>query len=182
MPAPGKSSLTETGLLVLQEARLIIGGVIVDFEKLATDLHNVVSVRVDRTAALQEVAELLRRTCSYRWVGLYDVDPAAGIAKNVVWTGPGAPKYSTFPLAKGLTGAAVSTRKTVNVGDVGADPRYLPALGTTRSEIIVPVFDRTGENVLGTIDVESEKPNAFTSEDEFLLEACAVVIRPLWLG
>jgi len=69
----------------------------------------------------------------------------------------------------------------VNVGNVTADPRYLTAFGTTRSEIIVPVFDRAGENVVGTIDVESEKPNAFPEEEvQTLLEACSKVIRPLW--
>jgi L-methionine (R)-S-oxide reductase len=68
----------------------------------------------------------------------------------------------------------------VNVGDVTADPRYLAAFGTTRSEIIVPVFDAAGENVVGTINVESEKPNAFSEDSQKLLEACSRVIRPLW--
>ena len=61
-----------------------------------------------------------------------------------------------------------------------ADPRYLAAFGTTTSEIIVPVFDGLGENVVGTIDVESEKPNAFTKDVQALLEVCSNVIRPLW--
>ena len=33
---------------------------------------------------------------------------------------------------------------------------------------------------MGTIDVESEKPNAFDKDIQDLLEACSVVIRPLW--
>jgi putative methionine-R-sulfoxide reductase with GAF domain len=68
----------------------------------------------------------------------------------------------------------------VNVGDVAADPRYLTAFGTTRSEIIVPVLDGASQNVVGTIDVESEKPNAFSEEVQTLLEACSKLIRPLW--
>jgi L-methionine (R)-S-oxide reductase len=68
----------------------------------------------------------------------------------------------------------------VNVGDVLADPRYLTAFGTTRSEIIIPVFDGEGRSVVGTIDVESEKPNAFDKDVQDLLEACSVVIRTLW--
>ncbi len=99
---------------------------------------------------------------------------------NIVWSGPGAPEYPTFPITKGLTGADISKRKTVNVGDVAAGPRYLTVFGTTKSEIIVPVFDRAGENVVGTIDVESEKPNVFPGEVQMLLEACSKVIRPLW--
>jgi putative methionine-R-sulfoxide reductase with GAF domain len=43
------------------------------------------------------------------------------------------------------------------VGDVGRDPDYLTALGSTRSEIIVSVMDKTNYPVIGTIDVESER-------------------------
>ena len=152
----------------------------VDRDMLMRDLGILVSSASDRVAALQSVAELLRSSGRYRWVGLYDVDRAAGTVTNIVWSGPGAPEYPTFPITKGLTGAAISTRKTVNVGDVKADPRYLTAFGTTRSEIIVPVLDRAGENVVGTIDVESEKPNAFPEEVKNLLEACSKAIRLLW--
>ena len=152
----------------------------VDHDMLMRDFGILVSAARDRVAALESVAELLRSSGRYHWVGLYDVDRAAGIVTNIVWSGPGAPEYPTFPITEGLTGAAISTRKTVNVGDVTADPRYLTAFGTTRSEIIVPVLDGAGENVVGTIDVESEKPNAFPAEVQTLLEACSKVIRPLW--
>jgi L-methionine (R)-S-oxide reductase len=149
-------------------------------DKLLLDLQNLVSTARDRVAALQGIAEVLKGSSSYRWVGLYDVDRAAGTVTNIVWSGPGAPDYPTFPITKGLTGAAISSRKTVNLGDVAADPRYLTAFGTTRSEIIVPVFDGAGENVVGTIDVESDKPNAFSEDVQARLEDCASVIRPLW--
>ncbi len=152
----------------------------VDRDILMRDLRILVSAAKDRVTALQSVAELLRSSGRYRWVGLYDVDRAAEAVTNIVWSGPGPPEYPAFPITKGLTGAVISTRKTVNIGDVAADPRYLTAFGTTRSEIIVPVFDRASENVVGTIDVESEKPNAFPEEVQTLLEACSKVIRPLW--
>ncbi len=152
----------------------------VDRDILIRDLRILVSAAKDRVAALQSVAELLRSSGRYRWVGLYDVDRAAGTVTNIAWSGPGPPEYPAFPITKGLTGAVISTRKTVNIGDVAADPRYLTAFGTTKSEIIVPVFDRAGENVVGTIDVESEKPNAFPKDMQALLEACSKVVRPLW--
>jgi putative methionine-R-sulfoxide reductase with GAF domain len=149
-------------------------------DQLLSDLGNIVSATRDRVASLQEVAIRIRSHARYRWVGLYKVDHGAGVVTNLVWSGPGAPEYPTFPLTKGLTGAAVAERQVVNVGDVSADPRYLTAFGTTRSEIIVPVFSRDGRSVIGTIDVESEKPNAFNRDVQTLLQACSEVIRPLW--
>jgi L-methionine (R)-S-oxide reductase len=149
-------------------------------EKVLADLRGLASAGARRMASLQKIADLLRNAGSYRWVGLYAVDHAAGIVSNIVWSGPGAPEYPSFPISKGLTGAAISTRKTVNVGDVASDPRYLTAFGTTRSEIIVPVFDLSEGSVVGTIDVESEDVNAFGSDVQAFLEACSEAIGPLW--
>lgn len=87
----------------------------------------------------------------------------------------------TFPLTRGLTGAAIASRKTVNVGIVGADPRYLTTFDSTKSEIIVPVFDTKGRNIVGTIDVESEISNAFSADLQTLLETCSEISRPLWI-
>jgi putative methionine-R-sulfoxide reductase with GAF domain len=132
--------------------------------------------RLDR---LQRVASELCEAAGYRWVGLYDVDTAKGEVRNLVWNGPSAPEYPTFPITKGLTGSAIAEKRTVNVGDVHSDPRYLTALGSTRSEIIVPILNDQ-DQVVGTIDVESERPNAFDQDAERLLEDCAVLLRPLW--
>ena len=135
---------------------------------------------MDRSTALLQVASMVRRSANYRWVGLYDVDHRAGKVVNIVWSGPGAPEYPVFPISKGLTGVAISERRTINVADVTADPRYLMAFGTTRSEIIVPVFDDRNERVIGTIDIESAEPNAFPAEVQEVLEACCRAIQPLW--
>jgi L-methionine (R)-S-oxide reductase len=148
--------------------------------QLISNLKSIVAAVRNREAAMQEAAAVLRSSANYRWVGLYDVDHAAGLVRNVTWSGPGQPEHPTFPLTKGLTSAAVAQRQIVNVGDVSADPRYLTAFGTTRSEIIVPVFDGAGRSVVGTIDVESEEPNAFSKDIQDLLQACSDVIRPLW--
>jgi GAF domain-containing protein len=108
------------------------------------------------------------------------VDGARGLVSNVAWSGPGPPAHPSFPITKGLTGIAVAERRTVNVGDVASHPNYLTTFGGTRSEIIVPVF-RQG-TVVGTIDVESEKPNAFDPAAQSDLDTFAKAIRALWQG
>lgn len=149
-------------------------------KRLVEELRQIFAAHTERIAALKAVANALKRAGSFRWVGLYDVDHAAGLVKNVVYSGPGAPEYPTFPIGKGLTSAVIASRKTVNVGNVAADPRYLTAFGSTRSEIIIPVLDTAGEAVVGTIDIESEIPNAFSAETQAMLEFVAEILRPLW--
>lgn len=130
--------------------------------------------------ALQSIADVIRSFGNYRWVGLYEIEQLAGVVTNIVWSGQGAPEYPAFPVTKGLTGVAIAERRIVNIGDVSADPRYLTAFHSTRSEIIVPIFDREGNTMSGTIDVESQTPNAFDRDAENVLRACSEAIRPLW--
>jgi L-methionine (R)-S-oxide reductase len=144
------------------------------------ELRKRVSATDSRIQNLQEIAALIRRSGHYRWVGLYEIDRQVGEVINLVWDGPGAPEYPRFPIGKGLTGAAIQERKVVNVSDVTSDPRYLTAFGSTRSEIIVPIFRPTRAEVVGTIDVESERPHAFDEKTEQLLASCADIIAPLW--
>jgi GAF domain-containing protein len=131
--------------------------------------------RVEKAAKL---AEMIRHSRGYRWVGVYDVGPQ--LVSIVAFSGPSAPAYPQFPVTKGLTGSVIREKRTVVVGDVSCDRRYLTAFGSTRSEIIIPVIRETSGAVVGTIDVESEQQNAFSSEDQAMLEECARVARPLW--
>jgi L-methionine (R)-S-oxide reductase len=154
----------------------------IDIDKFLDELRKIASSSKEQKETFQHLADLLRDFGKFRWVGLYDVDHIEGLVKNIAWSGEGAPEYPIFQLTKGLTSSAISFRKTINVGDVASDPRYLTALGSTRSEIIVPVFDPTEKIVIGTIDVESEKENAFDAATQSLLELAADTLRPYWRG
>ena len=131
-----------------------------------------------RAEKTRRIAELIRRAGDYRWVGIYvvEVEEIAAIA----WTGKEAPAYPRFPVGKGLCGAAVASRATVVVGDVTKDPRYLSTFGDTGSEIIVPVLRPPTGVVLGLIDVESARRDAFSAEDCTLLEECASALLPFF--
>jgi GAF domain-containing protein len=133
----------------------------------------------DRKRKVAGIAGAIRSAGGYRWVGLYEVTEDEII--NLAFDGPGAPSHPRFPVTQGLSGSAVASGKTVVVGDVSKDPRYLTAFGSTRSEIIVPVLDRTGRKVLGTIDVESDRVDAFSEEDRATLERCAAVVARIFV-
>jgi len=132
----------------------------------------------DRATKAKRLAEGIQKLGGYRWVGVYDVNPET--VSIIAWSGPGAPEHPSFPATKGLTGAAIEQKKAVIVGDVRTDPRYLTAFGNTLSEIIVPVLSPDGR-VIGTVDVESERANAFSARDQQTIEQCASAALPLWL-
>lgn len=122
---------------------------------------------------LKRIAEMIRSTRKYRWVALYKI-----VRKDfviVAETGDEPPAYPRFPITQGLCGAALESRKTLVVGDVRKDVRYLPAFHTTRSEIIVPMINEHKE-IVGMLDADSDKLNAFESEDRQFLERAAHLI------
>jgi putative methionine-R-sulfoxide reductase with GAF domain/uncharacterized damage-inducible protein DinB len=132
----------------------------------------------DGGAAWESAAESIRSAGSYRWVGLYEVGETEIGA--IAWTGVEAPVFPRFPRETGLNGAAVASGEPVIAQDVSTDSRYLTAFPTTASEGIFPVLGASGE-VIGTIDVESDRRDAFSAEDERFLRACASALQPLWV-
>jgi L-methionine (R)-S-oxide reductase len=147
---------------------------------LLDEIRKLLAQDLDRVSTARAIADAIRQEGTYRWVGLYDVDIQRGVVSNIAWSGAGPPEYPIFPSTKGLTSRAIAEKKTINVDDVTNDPDYLPALATTRSEIIVPVFDVGRNSVVGTIDVESERSHAFDPSAQNQLEECAAVLRVFW--
>jgi signal transduction histidine kinase/ActR/RegA family two-component response regulator len=78
-----------------------------------------------------------------------------------------------IPLNQGITGWVVRKRLPVRVGDVTADPRYAVAVGMpgAASEMAAPLV--TGERVIGVVNVESPRLNAFSGDDLRLLTTLA---------
>lgn len=144
------------------------------------DLLRVIAAeRRDRQYLATRAAEILCRIGPYRWVGIYDIGPED--AHVFAWSGKiGPPAFVRFPKTAGLTGQAVKTNKTVVVNDVSKSDTYLTAFAGTRSEIIVPILDPTQSNVIGTIDVESDRLNAFRPADQKVLEQCGLALASLW--
>lgn len=128
------------------------------------------------TERAERIAHLVRIHTGRRWVGLYRVgdDEVA----NVAWSGPAPPTHPRFPVDRGLTGAAIRSRNSIISNDVGNEPRYLTALESTGSELIVPVL--SDERVVGTLDVEDARTGAFDDADRIFFESVAAALLDLY--
>ena len=122
---------------------------------------------------IKKVTEMIRAERNYRWVGIYKCTQKEFVI--LAGTGDEPPAYPRFPVTQGLCGAALESRKAIVVGDVRKDTRYLPTFHTTRSEIIVPIVNEQ-KHVVGMLDAESDKTNAFQNEDRQFLERAAGLI------
>jgi signal transduction histidine kinase len=88
-----------------------------------------------------------------------------------------------LPIGKGVTGWVAKTGKPLRVPDVTADPRYIPVRRGVRSELAVPLL--VEQQLIGVLNVDSTRRNAFRAADEELLLALAghvaQVIHHSWL-
>jgi GAF domain-containing protein len=132
---------------------------------------------IGRAEKARQIAEIIRSARGYRWVGLYEMEGPE--IRALGWTGAEPPAFPRFPATQGLCGAAVRSKAPVVVNDVRKDPRYLTTFGSTRSEIVVPICGARGR-VVGVIDAESDRVEAFTSEDARFLEDSAAGIASLF--
>ncbi len=130
----------------------------------------------ERGVLARELAEIVRRSGRFRWVGLYDVGPTEVEVRG--WAGPAAPTHPRFARTEGLTAAAVASRQPVISQDVRDDARHLPTLEGTRAEAIFPVIGPSG--VVGTLDVESANAQAFTVGRLRWLERCVDALGLFW--
>jgi L-methionine (R)-S-oxide reductase len=104
----------------------------------------------------------------YNWVGIYLIEGDTLVLHNYI----GKPTDHThIPIGKGVCGVAVAEKANQIVGDVTKLDNYLACSVETRAEIVVLI--RRGPDILGQIDIDSDLQNAFTEEDEALLNRVA---------
>jgi PAS domain S-box-containing protein len=74
-------------------------------------------------------------------------------------------------VSQGVSGQVVASKKPMRISDVGRETHYVGFTPDMRSELCIPIM--LGERVLGVINAESSKLDAFSEEDEGLLVTIA---------
>lgn len=144
----------------------------VTYDDVLSNVRMAVEQAPSYTEAMTQAVNVLKdQMPDYSWVGIYLMDG------QELMLGPyrGMPSpHTRISLNQGICGAAASTGQTIIVDDVDADPRYLACSLETRSEIVVPII--RGRDVLGEIDIDSDRKAAFGPADRELLEAVAALL------
>lgn len=105
--------------------------------------------------------ELYNRIAGFDWVGFYRVTEP-----NMLKIGPyqGGHGCLTIPFDKGVCGAAARTGKTQLVDDVDDFPGHIACASSTRSELVIPVYNAANE-LIAVLDIDSDQPAFFTAAD-----------------
>jgi GAF domain-containing protein len=148
------------------------------FGEVLAAIEQVIAAETESDEILRRAVDLLHdRFETYSWVGIYFVE--GDELQLGPWNGPEATEHVRIPVGSGVCGAAAASGQTEIVDDVNADDRYLACFPSTRSEIVVPVSYE--DMVVAEIDIDSDRPAAFTEEDRAFLERVAALISPYCL-
>jgi len=134
---------------------------------------------LDLNDLLRQVVIITKETFNYYHVHIYLLDEqreTLNLAEGYGEAGAEMKRHGhAIPLAapKSLVARAAREGKVVTVENVRLDPAWLPnsLLPETYAEMAVPVM--LGQEVVGVLDVQSEKVGGLTPEDETALQALA---------
>ncbi len=139
-----------------------------DYAELTKSIAALTEGETDQVALMATVAcELHHSDDRFDWTGFYRV------------TGPGMLKIGpyqgghgclTIPFSRGVCGAAARSGEVQIVADVEAFAGHIACASSTRSEIVLPVRDGTGD-LIAVLDIDSDRPDAFDAADAEGLQA-----------
>ena len=105
----------------------------------------------------------------YFWTGFYVVDPEK-TEELVIGPYQGTLGCLRIPYSRGVCGAAARTGEVQIVKDVHDFPEHIACDARSQSEIVIPVYDKSGA-LFGVFDVDSTEVGSFDAEDATGLQA-----------
>ena len=133
-----------------------------DYDALTQRILALAEGETDAVALMATLAcEVHHADDRFDWTGFYRVT-APGMLK----IGPyqGGHGCLTIPFEHGVCGAAARTGEVQLVDDVDAFPGHIACASSTRSELVLPVWNGAGD-LIGVFDIDSDRPAAFTQGD-----------------
>jgi L-methionine (R)-S-oxide reductase len=134
-----------------------------DYADLRTRILSLTHGETDTVALMATVVCEVHHTHPLAdWTGFYRV-----VAPELLKIGPyqGGHGCLVIPFSRGVCGAAARTGRVQNVPDVDAFPGHIACASSTRSELVLPVWNGAGV-LLGVLDLDSDTPAAFSATDE----------------
>ncbi|HEY6171891.1 MAG TPA: GAF domain-containing protein [Candidatus Kapabacteria bacterium] len=142
------------------------------WDALNRDLGNLLSFDEPAITTLSNAAAFIFNVLEdINWAGFYLFDDK----KLILGPFGGKPACTTIALGSGVCGTAAHEKRTVIVPDVEAFPGHIACDGDSRSEIVIPLIDKSG-NLIGVLDIDSPNLNRFSNDDGAGLESLAAVV------
>lgn len=144
------------------------------YESLLPQIAALSEGETDLIAGVSNIMAALKYGMGFFWVGIYFVK------NNELVLGPfqGPVACTRIAKGKGVCGAAWEKKETIIVPDVDQFPGHIACSSASKSEIVLPCFDKKG-NVFAVIDIDSDLLNDFSETDKVYLQKIAAIVEKL---
>jgi len=142
-----------------------------NYQQLVSGLKAIIEGETDMIAVMSNVAAEIHQTMKFWWTGFYRVKDGELILGP--FQGPIACMHIAY--GRGVCGTAWKKEETIIVPDVEQFPGHIACSSQSRSEIVVPVFDKE-KKVIAVLDIDSEHLSTFDETDQkYLEEICSLI-------
>lgn len=135
------------------------------YRQLAAQIEALVEGETDAVCIMANVAAAIHEAMGFFWVGFYRVKGDELLLGP--FQGPVACMHISY--GRGVCGTAWQRRETIVVPDVEQFPGHIACSSLSRSEIVVPVFGKSGQ-VIAVLDIDSTSLGTFDETDRRWLE------------
>lgn len=157
-----------------EELRIADGGKDDKYRLLYRQIQEMIADETDIIARMANVAAMIHYTFGFWWTGFYRVSAEDDILMLGPFQGPVA--CSRIPYGKGVCGTAWARNKSTVVPDVDLFPGHIACSSASRSEIVVPLHDKSSGKVIAVLDIDSTEPGAFDETDRIWLERISALL------
>jgi L-methionine (R)-S-oxide reductase len=144
------------------------------YDSLVPQIQALTNGESDLTANLANISAALKEAFGFFWVGFYLKK------ENQLVLGPfqGPIACTRINFNRGVCGHCYTTKQVVIVPDVEAFPGHIACSSASKSEIVLPAFDKNGEVFL-VLDVDSDKLDDFSEIDAHGLTQIMKIVEGL---
>lgn len=147
-----------------EDLQIISGSKEEQYEALLPQIKGLMEGETDLIANLANVSAALKEQFGWLWVGFYLVKGD----ELVVGPFQGPVACTRIRKGRGVCGSSWASATTLIVPDVEAFPGHIACSSLSRSEIVVPILQNG--TVVGVLDVDSDRLDAFNAMDQLYLE------------
>ena len=144
------------------------------YDELAPQIQALVRGETDLVANLANITAAIKEAFGFFWVGFYVVKEN----QLVLSAFQGTIACTRINFDQGVCGHCYTTGKTVIVPNVEEFPGHIACSSRSKSEIVLPVFDKSGA-VAMVLDVDSDRLDDFSDVDAQGLCKIAEIITRL---
>ncbi len=146
------------------------------YTQILPQIESIISYEDDFIANLANVSAIIKDSFDLLWVGFYLVKSKRGESSLVLGPFQGPIACTRIGFGKGVCGSVWKEGSPLIVDDVESFPGHIACSSSSKSEIVIPLFNNG--QIIGVLDIDSVKVANFDEIDlKYLTLVCDAICK-----